>query len=106
MNSVKTYTWRTQAGFSAYAACRKSLICIVGHRGVEPRTSRLSDPRYESTSIDRQRDVSAGPASRFPKSANLTPSALAIGAYTKRTHAKSSSSDFVSASPREKGAGE
>lgn len=47
-NGVKTYTGRTQAEKPVYALPRKSLIYIVGHRGVEPRTSRLSDPAHET----------------------------------------------------------
>jgi hypothetical protein len=41
-NTPETYTGRTLALLGVYALSRKSLSCLMGLRGVEPLTSRLS----------------------------------------------------------------
>ena len=49
-NIHETYTGRTQHGSAVYALCRKSLSCLMGLRGVEPLTSRLSGVRSNQLS--------------------------------------------------------
>jgi hypothetical protein len=63
-NRSRTYAARTQPEAGAYAGVRKSLSCMMGLGGVEPPTSRLSDPRRESASASSTEKVRPLPSAR------------------------------------------
>ena len=69
---TKTYTGRTQLWMLVYALIRKLLIYIVGHRGVEPRTSRLSGSLFEKGGVYIQSENALASTSRFFRRANRT----------------------------------